>query len=488
MASENFHIGLSDIDLIIFLNADADQRIKDKVTNLYINLAHFIPPLGKSTDEIGIYTVDEFCQVMEEIPFYRYRFTVEKESWKLLFGKDLRDELTSLHGQDISALAIEELKVWWRYLANDLFIECNTLNYKRNYLYYKAFSETGKVYLRVRYNIEVKDRNIALSILQEKWEPARSRLIDTLKDFKIRFSFEEIIDSQGLLNLYILLLKEIFRYDSRESLKKKDKMVVSLTLTDCQAFPVHYTSDEQIHLIPRLDFDPDILTASDIGNYFLVVKSLDLPVLERLKRIIAHFKSDSFLKQITLEPVWANEIIALSLHPAEPWGAIKTSHTDPIFFEMIKSGAFAINSCRQIKTLTFEASLEQISELLKVRKEKLCKMINDDNILKLEPAASIKFFWSSLRMFLMCLSLENGCLTIPLDHPQILKDTIKYIDDELEWINKFPFNVKILTPKDLDMVFRYSQSALMFLRKIAKLLTIQDKQKENLNDNASYKS
>ena len=116
--------GLSDIDLIIFVSGNSNEESLKRIRSKYLELARIIPPLRRSLDEVGVYSVDKFRNMVNTIPFYRYRYILERDKWKLLWGKDIREEIEVDRSQ-IHLDAYGEIAVWWKAITSTLLDKDN---------------------------------------------------------------------------------------------------------------------------------------------------------------------------------------------------------------------------------------------------------------------------------------------------------------------------------------------------------------------------
>jgi hypothetical protein len=141
VAKNEIVYGLSDIDLSVLVSDKNVNYSKTKVLSLYNRLNFFLPLFSGSREEIGIYSKQEFFELYEGNPFFKFRFQKGKSEWKLLYGKDIVSELPDCDDDELYVPAIEELKLWWNKLNFEFQKKSILPEFKKTYLWYKAIED-----------------------------------------------------------------------------------------------------------------------------------------------------------------------------------------------------------------------------------------------------------------------------------------------------------------------------------------------------------
>ena len=88
LASGRAVYGLSDIDLLVMVDKDADGGAAGRVRHQYGLLRSLIPMLPEE-HELALYDPAQFRMLYERNSFYRYRFDKGRRDWRRLRGEDI---------------------------------------------------------------------------------------------------------------------------------------------------------------------------------------------------------------------------------------------------------------------------------------------------------------------------------------------------------------------------------------------------------------
>jgi predicted nucleotidyltransferase len=350
LASGEIIYGLSDIDLLVLLD---DNHIlnKEKVNKAYDRLSSWNPLFGEKEKEFGINTISEFRQLYDEHPSYRYRFDEGKHQWKLLFGINYVDTLETPTDEEINLLAIEELKVWWSFLIEQIKPENPMPLFKRKYLWYKTIAEAAKIYLMVAHRNRTFSRKTAMkeifAYLPAEFRPTLQIIAGYLK--KLTDHEPMAIDDSFQLLIWLIInsidktKEQIQAFDKQvlaninaspqynEISKNNGNLILDISgpiLKDIEPFI------ERISIIPQVEFDIDILDNSDIDSWYLAIMLNKVPPVSVVSAVIKTVKNNLIPEKVRPFIVIKDEL-ALSLNSDKAQFGIKSSYSDPIFFALL---------------------------------------------------------------------------------------------------------------------------------------------------------
>ena len=420
--------GLSDIDLIIFVSRNSNEESLKRIRSKYLKLARIIPPLRRSLDEVGIYTVDKFRNMVNTVPFYRYRYILERDKWKLLWGKDIRKEIEVDRSQ-IHLDAYGEIAVWWKSVTSILTNKDHLPGIIQGYTWHKALAECSRIYFLTKNSALIPGRREALEKLKEDFKN-EIYLIEMVIRFRENADFFTHTQSkQALLELMTTLITKIT--DSINSIYFTPKSDTSLELRmDFSPFnfPAIPTGEKpgEIHMIPRLEFHPDVLVPRDLYNWEIVVESETFN-LTKLKKFFHALSNDRAWRKLNWHLLWTNGSVTLSLKPLEPWDAVRSPFSDPILLGAIQSRKFLVPfpHTRLPGEVTFSLpNRSMIKRVVQSRGEILRKILAIEDLRKMDKNRFSAFFWSSMRLAIIKhqLEKEDRCIKIPLTHSQIIRE------------------------------------------------------------------
>lgn len=479
---------LSDIDLLIIVddkNEDPEAVVQN-VRTAYNRLSRFIPLLGSGDKELGIYSTSDFFNLYQDFPFYRYRFTEGKCSWKLLFGKDLVKELPQFNDSELHLAATEELKTWWSYL-NEEFSMSPTPKFKRKYLWYKAIAEAAKIYLFVCHGKNVSSRKSALLEVRSYLPEEKRHIIDRLQSYMARLTGREELVTDELMALFITLVDWSNREAEKGIHASEEGVLVTATL------PSHpdVTADaslaklvarlqkiikeevgetvEYTSLIPQIEFSVNTLDNFDIDSFYLLLALKDFIPVENLAILRSLF--DGILAPFRIEPfVVFNGSIALSLGAdRNPYHCIKSPGRYPLFFCSMRKGA--LNQSRSPfssddRSIRCYLPSRDFKETIGKRNAKIEALTTGKDIYKMKTPDFLRFFWGSARTRLLARSLDNSEITIPLTSRQILEMLVEFSHRDADWLRALHTEYTKELLGEENESYSYFSKAIAFLNRV----------------------
>lgn len=452
--------GLSDIDLSVIIEdrGGEEQAVKEMVRATYNRLSRFIPLFPSSATELlEVYSLSEFYNVYEDYDFHRYRFNEGKHTWRLLYGKDLVNELPELEDSELYLPATEELRKWWE-LLNEEFIPdlCSTI-FKKKYLWYKAIAEAAKVYLLVCHGENVQSREAALSQVKSHLPDEQSCHIDRVQSFLRHLTSDEDLQADELMSLFMMLVSKsyaemerkvyadskgkvaVVRVPGRHELIPNSNLdgildkVESLIRTELEPYI------DSIALIPQVEFELDVLSNSDMDSFYLVLKENCYVPIEKLRRFRSFFGNS--ICPGNIEPfIVTDGSIAFSLQVDSISNTIKIKSPEkcPLFFAMLDervSKPLEIAPEESGTTIRCYLHPDTFEETIGKRAAKIDATISSRSVYKMRTLDFLTFFWGAARTKLLAHSLDADEICIPLTSRQIMEALVESFSGDSGWLN-----------------------------------------------------
>jgi len=159
MATENYICGLSDIDLIIIIEIGQN---KQKIDKIYRRLSKLFPVL--KYEERSLFSVEEIFKGYDSDIFLKYKFSECKEIGRLLYGRNILNDLPALDQKQKKESVTGRLAFIWAILVKYLLIKDSKDTLMRNYLCYKLSADSYVAFILARDNKKILSRQKALEL------------------------------------------------------------------------------------------------------------------------------------------------------------------------------------------------------------------------------------------------------------------------------------------------------------------------------------
>jgi predicted nucleotidyltransferase len=479
--------GLSDIDLsIIVKDEDSEGQVaKERVRETYGKLSRVIPLFGQADRELGVYSTSEFSKLYAESDSFKYRFDEGKHTWRLLFGKDVLQYLPQLQDKELYLPATEELKVWWPLLSAEIASsECVRPMFHRKYLWYKAISETSKVYLFICHGERVHHREAALGKIREYLTYEQSRSIDKIQRYMRNLTSKEDLVLDDLMRLFIELTSKAFDemerkvYEDGKRRKAtlsipsyRDLIVDSRVLDLMGTLEMHVSRElgpclDYIAMIPQIDFSIDVLHNVDVDSLHVVLVQKDFVAVEKLKGVKLLCEENPSLQSI--EPFVTYGNIALSLTAKSWYQCIKSPRQCPLFHSLLSHDRLDLLKERdEMQEKSIQSDLPLFfEEIIQKRMAKIDTTISNKNIYKMKNLDFLRFFWAAARTKLLAHPIESDEVHIPVTSKQIHGMLVQSFPEHSDWLNDLYLEYrKELLGKESN-AYRFFMKAIDFLKTI----------------------
>jgi predicted nucleotidyltransferase len=487
VAEDEITYGLSDIDLLVLVRDEEDYLTKVKIRSIYNRLSLFIPLYGNIDTELGIYSISEFISLYHDHNLHRYRFNEGKYSWKLLFGEDILKALPELDNTELYLSATEELKVWWRFLGVEINPALNQPRFQRKYLWYKAISETAKVYLFIRQGKKIRRREEALNEIKQYMPAEYNDLFETVQRYYGKLNSQKEAGLLSLLEMFVYLVSKTYEEAAVKIFAGKTGKRAKFHLPDPAELSkspglsdslVAFTADLQeelktccngISVIPQLEFDHDTLNNLDIDSFYLVFFNRNTMPLELLRKIYSYFGQNRSPRKIEPFIVFQDKV-AFSLRENRPYTSIKTPWINPEFFSLAYASKKPF-----LGDIVFDTEMKPIhcnlptclfEESILKRVLKIDQTVTDRNIRKVKMPELLRFFWAAARTKLLAHALESEEIFIPLTSRQILQRLLESYPGDVDWLKDLheEYNREISGAE--GEAFRHVDRALDFIKRM----------------------
>ena len=87
VATDQAFYGLSDVDLLLLIDSEQEQRIAARAQHDYELLRRVVPMLAEG--ELAVYSLEQFKSLYHYSLFYRHRFNRGRREWRRLYGEDV---------------------------------------------------------------------------------------------------------------------------------------------------------------------------------------------------------------------------------------------------------------------------------------------------------------------------------------------------------------------------------------------------------------
>lgn len=192
MAAGEYIYGLSDIDLIVIFEDNAES--KERIDRLYEKLSRLIPVL--KNDERSIYGIKEIRRSYKQGGAFslKYKvFTECKKKGRLLCGIDILRDFKELDARQRNEFVLGQLGfIWSIFLKNFLMKDKISDALTRNYFCYKLTSDSCKAFISASNKREIFNRREALKCAEGYLDEEQNAHIKKIKGlFKKRFNVNE---------------------------------------------------------------------------------------------------------------------------------------------------------------------------------------------------------------------------------------------------------------------------------------------------------
>ena len=487
MAKDEVLYGLSDIDLSVIIDDEHRDRIavkeaKERVIGTYNKLSRFIPLFIQGEEELGIYSYSEFNELFKDYDFHRYRFNEGKQTWRLLYGKDVVKALPELPENELYLPATKELGVWWLLVNDELNSAYTHPMYKRKYLWYKAIAEVSRVYLFICHGENIMNREAALCRVKEYVDSEHVRYIDKAQGYLKKLTSREDLILDELVELLILLIGKSVREMERKVYKDAEVKEVMINAPDFQDLVLEpdllsfiekletYIREMKPYLdyaalIPQVEFSMDILANTDIDSLGLVLGLKELVPFDKLRRLSSLFERNGSSQCI--EPFITDGAVALSLRSDRPERCLKSLKQFPEFFALLPEQTdkpFSLLAGKKQESIRFALTLDFFQKTISRRVNKINDVISDPHIYRMKDLDFLAFFWAASRTKLLAASLDNTEVRIPVTSKQILGALTEFSPKDDLWLSDLHVEyTRELLGKESEL-YRYVSKSVEFLK------------------------
>jgi hypothetical protein len=480
VAKNEIIYGLSDIDLSILISKKNVASVKTKILSLYNKLSFFLPLFAGGKEEIGIYSKEEFFNLYAENPFFKFRFQKGKSEWKLLYGKDIVNELPDCKDTELYVPAIEELKLWWYRLNFEFQKMSNLPEFKRSYLWVKAIADACQINLFICQKEKIKSREKSLEKIKGYSDCIRIQIIEELQSHLKNLTLKKSIKEEELLALYMDLTTEAIHkseseipqmnHNKRALLKTVgyNDLIIGKNTTELMTRIEDFMNTELqdflsfLALFPQVYFGPDIFFNTDIDSLNLVLMPKKFIPLDKLRVLKSLLEENFSLQHIDIFMNY--RFSSFSIRTDAERKAIKIPGQDPLFFSLFKKCSFA--EIKEEKTQEFfSEKTPNFNFLIKRRAEMIENVLFDRDIYKMSPLNFSRFFWAAARTKDLNSSLNNDIIHIPLNSSQIMILLEEHYPGS-EWLSEFYKEYrKTLQGMESD-TYRFYDQLLDFLKRM----------------------
>lgn len=467
--------GLSDLDFLVVVDSLDDESEK-RLLRKYSRFAR----LTLLPDEIlEIREQKSFINQLHD-PLKKYRLMEGKETWKLLFGRDLLAELPELGLEEITCGLYAEAAIWWAIFSWQL------LQSKRNQqqpvicnsICYKAIAEVLKVHLALNRGILVFGRKEALVNAKALLPPEDLRLLEKL----------EAIAGQRFVWKDSLVLNEALGF----LLRNVDKLHNSVAYPETKiSARVDYLENEQLWNEQQYDHVDKIINhvsarwmkcfrgASLAPSYcheldelilIIAIDSQQIPDAKQLSDLYEVYASSSLQSSIHLYLLFKNTAFQVdATYYSFGWRSILSPLTNADVFDLItRSECVVRGKPPELNRYAFWTPIAE--EFHRARHCRLLNSLCSPNVYILSSLEFLRMFWKVLQLEIISRSTKKGEAIFSHSLPAIqrgleiyatkLPDSLRELKDAFEYeLQGESCNIKALVPEAVRYLEKLRRSS-----------------------------
>jgi hypothetical protein len=490
LASSQAFYGLSDIDLLVMIGDEQNQRVGARVQYHYEFLRRIIPMLAEG--ELAVFSPEQFRSLYQYSPFYQHRFNRGRREWKRLFGEDLFKGL-SPESNEAPLSATQELAPAWHYLSQELLPDDKRPTYFRRYVAYKWIAEAARAALVAQGEDDNITRKTAI-LRASSLYPEISVALKKIRNQRKKLLSSEPFSADNVLESYFFLARKSLTAKAGTSRIRKKLRILSAppkargsrlfeaSLTAIQKTFASLDGIEQAVFVPRLSFepvaeigmDPTVLAGATIDAYDLVLVGGRLPPVEMLRDF-----NQSFARFTPgLEPYFCDGELAVSLQPVRGW-PIKDYNNAPEFFVCLSSaspleGKLKIAECVEVNRPFGR------EDVFDHRAKSLLALFKNGDVFRLPVLGFFALFWEVGRATWLAAQSREATIEVPVSSEQVI-DILSKLTPAAEKVLRRIYQeyLKELR-KESSEVLRYMHWCGLYALKLEEMLFSSDSQSTGL--------
>jgi predicted nucleotidyltransferase len=431
LASRRAVYGLSDIDLLVMVEKDAQGSAAARVRRQYALLRRLIPMLPDK-EELALYDAEQFRLLYERSPFYRYRFDRGRRDWRRLRGDDVFELLPPYVDQE-RELAVQELRPAWHYLAQELLPDDARPAFVRRYVAQKWMGEAARVAL-LSAGRQAPGRPEAAVAEAAALYP---QIAGKLEAFRLPFNRRSApgsVSADDLLSSYVYLARAAFSVRPVQvsavrklRVERAPREAVELLLPGgalatveraCAALP----GIERAVLVPRLcfeeigtlDMEPGEFAGASVDAFDLVLVGRQLPpaeALRELNRALEPFRP-------AVNAFFCDGALALSLRPGRGL-TVKDAAGAPEFFACLSS-AEPLEGILQMAGAAEADRWFERGDSLAFRARSILDRLDGGDAFRLPMRSFLTLFYEAGRAALLAAQPAGSVVRVPVSSGQLV--------------------------------------------------------------------
>lgn len=491
MATGDYICGLSDIDLILVIEADKEN--KKKIDKIYKKLSCLIPLL--KYDERGIYTIEEirysyYHGYHKPHIYLKYKlFNINKckKTGRLLYGRDVLSNFPELDDKRKKESALGYLAFIWSIFMRSFLIEKGLKDMvSQNYLCYKLSADICQAFTLVKDNKEIFNRQRALELckgyLDKNYIIHIERMQELSKNSFCLNNFSILPDTYNfclyLLNKTVGYINSLYddEYDKEGKINGQiyfDSEPPDFMLSDVNKEKINNIVGlirrkykEYIQSILLSPFDP--ADEKDICLFIIQRRETPLEIIKELNSIIG---LNQCHQRLYLHIATPDMVVSLNRSElGQLHTALFSPYIKPLNFLFLNTPLSAIYgeslNCNKSKGFLVKFFLHTFPEFIEEYRKEIMKLINNPDIVRISNVDFHLLFWRSLQLKLIKNSAILGKIPVPLSSGQVCQYWNTSQSYKLNWLKEFHDEYK----KDLNGI--PSNSEVYFSEAIAALKKI----------------
>jgi predicted nucleotidyltransferase len=430
VSGEPFY-GLSDIDLLVLIDAEHARRLTSRLEYQYDLIRQLFPMLAEG--ELAIYTVRSLQLLYKYSAFYRQRFDRGRREWQRLYGEDIFAHVPPA-AQGTAVPAVHELGPAWHYLSQELSPQDERPLYLRKYVAFKWLADTARTALAAQGETAHLSRQMALRQASTLF-PAIATTLQNVSGFRHKLLACDPIPINEVLASYVQLARAAlatqahipcFHRPLRIGAPQVGETGVYLrqeSLALIEQVADSLDSTQRAILVPRLNLTPLAQLGMDVSQlagatmdaFDLVLVGERLPAMQTLRAFTEHL---SVLRP-ALDVYFCDGQLALALQTVQGW-PIRTPNQEPEFFALLSSPQPLRGRVEIAGSVELQRPFAHADALLQRAKSWLA-LFQTGDAFRLPVLGFWALFWEAGRAAWMATQSANSIIDMPTGSAQLVE-------------------------------------------------------------------
>ncbi len=430
VSGEPFY-GLSDIDLLVLIDAEHARRLTSRLQYQYNLIGRLFPMLAEG--ELAIYTLRRLQLLYKYSAFYRQRFDRGRREWQRLYGEDIFLHLPPA-AEGTAVPTVDELGPAWHYLSQELSPQDERPLYLRKYVAFKWLADTARIALAARGETAHLPRQMALRQASTHF-PRIATTLQRVSEYQHRLLASDAMPVDEILTSYVDLARAALDAQTHTpcvhlplrigapQVGETGVYVRKESLALIEQVVDHLESRQRAILVPRLNLVPLAQLGMDVSQlagatmdaFDLVLLGERLPPMRTLRAFIERL---SVLRP-AVDVYFCDGRLALALQTVQGW-PIRTPNQEPEFFALLSSPQPSTNRLELADTVELQRPFAH-ADALQQRAKSWLALFQTGDAFRLPVLGFWALFWEAGRAAWMAAQSTSAIIDVPTGSAQLVE-------------------------------------------------------------------